>query len=35
MDKSGIEEFKEQYPSLESYWRSVKFMDGSNICIQF
>lgn len=26
----GIEEFKEQYPSLESYWRSV-ILFGRNV----
>ena len=30
MDKSGIEEFKEQYPSLESYWRSI-ILFGRNV----
>ena len=26
----GIEEFKEQYPSLESYWRSI-ILFGRNV----
>ena len=30
MDKCGIEEFKERYTSLDSYWRSI-ILFGRNV----